>query len=165
MLCTVLFACGHEKRMDIIFPVEHEERFQNSGVIEQMEKYHCCPKCKHEALAQELLKKQAIENGLPELEGSEKQIAWAMKLRSDLLLMKDFLFTERTGRFIRRIRMKGCTIEEVQQTFEQAVEKILRTETSAKYYIDNADILQRSDVVSRLIKHSGLAMQDVELDD
>lgn len=51
--------------------------------IEWLERCGLCSECKKEQTAEEI--RQAEAAGLPELEGSEKQIAWATKIRNGYL--------------------------------------------------------------------------------
>ncbi|GHV45324.1 hypothetical protein FACS1894204_04160 [Synergistales bacterium] len=77
----IVYSCGHEGRVDIIGPTKDRQRkadWYASGL---------CPEC-YEAKKQadratelEKAKQNAVEMELPELTGSDKQVAWAMKIR------------------------------------------------------------------------------------
>lgn len=71
---TITHKCGHTREVDLSWA-----SWGVDGIIEEKES-ELCPDCEHERLM-----KLQEENGLPELKGSEKQVAWAMKIRQDFL--------------------------------------------------------------------------------
>ncbi|GHV36363.1 hypothetical protein FACS1894187_10840 [Synergistales bacterium] len=77
----IIYSCGHEGRVDIIGPTKDRQRkadWYASGL---------CPECYEakkladRAAELEKAKANAVEMELPELTGTEKQVAWAMKIR------------------------------------------------------------------------------------
>lgn len=71
---TITHKCGHTREVDLSWA-----SWGVDDIIEEKES-ELCPDCEHERLM-----KLQEENGLPELKGSEKQVAWAMKIRQDFL--------------------------------------------------------------------------------
>lgn len=78
----VNFTCGHTETVQLFGKHTERERW-----IEWAERNKVCPECyekQKEETRQEATKQaaaEAIENGLPSLTGSEKQIAWAERIR------------------------------------------------------------------------------------
>lgn len=75
---TIEHKCGHEREVNIVGP-EKERPRKREWLASQV-----CPDCKREQT------RLAVEawteaRGLVELAGSEKQIAWALKIRKELL--------------------------------------------------------------------------------
>lgn len=75
MKYDVTMSCGHKVEVQLFGKGEERER-----KIKWLEEYGLCTKCKEE---QE--KEKAKNKGLPELEGTEKQIKWAMTIRNKIL--------------------------------------------------------------------------------
>lgn len=78
MKYEVEMSCGHTETIQLFGKCADRER-----KIEWLERYGLCEECKKEKAAEEM--KKAEEAGLPELEGSEKQIAWAAKIRNGFM--------------------------------------------------------------------------------
>lgn len=78
MKYEVKMSCGHTETIQLFGKTADRERR-----IEWLERYGLCEECKKEKAAEEMRK--AEEAGLPELEGSEKQIAWAVKIRNGFM--------------------------------------------------------------------------------
>lgn len=83
-------ACGHIETVDLYGPSKNRE-----WRLENVEAEKLCEECYKAKLAEEreLANKQAAEaaqaQGLPELEGTEKQIAWAETIRQEILAAID----------------------------------------------------------------------------
>ena len=81
---TIEYACGHT---DTAYFGGYTEEYADDRAKDE-EKYNC-PACRKEKLAKERaeesarIAKEAKEQGLPNLTGSEKQVQWAVKLRDD----------------------------------------------------------------------------------
>lgn len=83
--------------------------------------------------------KEAAENGMPELQGSPKQITWAVQLRAT--------YIEKTAAYAEGLRSKiRCRTEEGKEspktvdkllTFEATKEYILKNITNSKWWIDS----------------------------
>lgn len=81
MKYQVTFACGHEGRVDL-FGKNSEREYRLERLAREI-----CPEC---AAAQRVKKEEeavaaAKASGLPELEGSEKQVAWATRIRQNAI--------------------------------------------------------------------------------
>lgn len=125
------YSCGHDGRVNVIGPGKDRQWKIDrhfSGI---------CDDCR--AKERELASKEAAEKAkemeLPELTGSEKQIAWAVMLRDKL--MKEFTRLEEPGRFEyivgKDYRLKELTRQEVKAIRDYIVDN----EKAAKWYIDN----------------------------
>ena len=85
MKYNVKFSCGHTVEMQLYGSTRDRER-----KIEWYEK-QVCPDCYKKQLAEERAKatveaaEAAKTNNLPELTGSEKQVAWALTIRQNIL--------------------------------------------------------------------------------
>ena len=74
MKYAIHYTCGHEGEASLVGPGARRERR-----IEAMER-EVCPECQAAAVA-----RHAEANGLPQLSGSPKQVAWAGGLRVELV--------------------------------------------------------------------------------
>lgn len=109
------YRCGHIGEINL-YGSRKEREWKATRIFSEL-----CNNCKN-AKATE----KAKEVGLPELVGSERQVAWANTIRQDILKR----FDEREGLTL-FIRMKRFAEEDVQKAGE-----VLRAETSAKFFID-----------------------------
>lgn len=138
---TVKFACGHTAEIQL-FGKESERQSK----IKYLEESGMCPSCfkkqKEEAkkAAEAQAAAEASEMGLLELAGSEKQVAWATKIRNGLMesisKMQDAAFkiienAKETGKHQDDLPRVEKAIE-----FLNACEKVAGTETSAAAFID-----------------------------
>lgn len=119
------YNCGCEGRVDIIGP-KKERRWKADRHFDQ-DCYECVNKRNKEL---------AEEAGLPNLSGSEKQIAWATSIRQDLYKeAQEFI---ETGE--KQIKELGeqLTNEQIAQFEEnvRTIEKLFEKKES-KYWIDN----------------------------
>jgi hypothetical protein len=155
----VTYSCGHSDTIQLYGP--NKERTRK---IEWLERDGLCPECYKAKMEQQAVKK-SNEMGLPELVGSEKQVAWAKKIRLDMI---DRLQDSTTGRAygcpeklevllnqfgkesviaerISAAKEKGFTDEQIAEGLKGLMEIINRVEklntfkstTSAKWIIDN----------------------------
>lgn len=130
------FSCGHEGRVNIIGPTK-DRQWKADRQFEKM-----CRECWEKHLEEERQKanekaaKLAKEMELPELFGSERQIAWANTIRQNLI--------EAFGRVAESIE----ALEELDEWYDIKVTKedvitirdyILENKTDSRYYIDNRD--------------------------
>lgn len=132
------YACGHEGVIHIYGPTkEHEQK--REYVFSQV-----CPECaklerqKERDEANKKASDAAIKSGLPELTGTEKQIAWATTIRNDIIGLIDNLAKEHEGCEVQISDGKLIHIEEWQKAFET----ILKCETTAKFWIENREKYQ-----------------------
>lgn len=130
---TVTYFCGHDGEVDLYGPRrEREDR------LAWYERNRLCPDCYRERVRrerEEASAKAAEANavrGLPALEGSEKQIAWAESLRAPV--------AERLSRV--EVADAAWATPEALEAAKDAVvlvtEEILR-QTDAKWWIDRRD--------------------------
>lgn len=129
---TITFSCGHTGEVNLIGKGEERERR-----IQYLETSGDCPECYKKRIeanraAQDAAAKQAaIEQELPALTGTEKQIAWAETLRQKMLAsLEEMLEEERQHHF-------GFKQEALDNpVFMQAVDSIYH-ESAAKWWIDH----------------------------
>lgn len=123
------YSCGHEGRTNVVGPTK------NRDWIAEKHFSGLCSDCwekkvetdKIEANAKALEKAKEME--LPELQGTEKQVAWANTLRQKMI--EDF-----EKRFESPIEKKKDLLREV-------LNHVLTTKTSASWYIDNRGNMPR----------------------
>ena len=133
------YCCGHEGRTDIVGPTKDRERkadWHFSGL---------CPECykKHLIEEKERKNKEAAEKSaemeLPELTGTEKQIAWANTIRlkqiNDVNSKIDKLGKLLKEKGLQVIPEENITIKEVLDSFEY----FIKTHTESKYWIEHRD--------------------------
>lgn len=131
----VTFSCGHTDRVQLYGPGKERDRW-----IEWAENSGLCPECYEEMKRKQYEEKvqkaqeEAQEWGLPELTGTEKQIAWANVLRQNAI--KEF-----------KVLKEHIKDEFLAETFgmlssrdfaEMLFNRILKRETTAKWWIENA---------------------------
>ena len=110
----VVFACGHTETKDLYGKSADRER-----KIEWMGKYGLCSEC-YKKKTQEQQDDRKAKNNLPDLTGSEKQVAWAEKIRDGIIL--DW--------------------ENIEQQIEPRDEKFinwLKNQIEARFWIDNRE--------------------------
>jgi hypothetical protein len=147
----VKFSCGHTETIQLVGKIKERERR-----IEWLENHGLCSEC-YEAEKKRQFEEQnkkaaeeAKEYGLPELSGTEKQVAWGNTIRQEWIreaeiqikYAKEFLEDARES--------KPEAIQEYQEKLDivtEAVEWILKNRTDAKQWIDT-----RHYSVSRAIK-------------
>ncbi len=125
MKYQVTYACGHEGRVDLFGKNSERER-----KLEQFAR-GICPEC---AAAQRAEKEEeaivaAKASGLPELEGSEKQVAWATRIRQNLIT--EFAGWQKED-YADFEYLNGKTKEQVNGLFEAALKQ-----TRATFWINN----------------------------
>lgn len=127
-----IFTCGHEGEIREVGSGRAERaawKFEN----------HVCPDCYEEELKAKARKeiKAAANNGLPELEGSEKQIAWAIKIRQEWIKQaKEFALPYRQAL---ADKMDGADDKGLFQAGLEAIDKVLerKNNASAKFWIES----------------------------
>lgn len=140
-----IFSCGHEGRVNVIGPQKYrqykiEQRF--SGL---------CPECYKKYLKEEREKRNLVdaevakEMELPELQGTEKQVAWANTLRNAFIERiekskedKNFADTLKWELNISRLEAK-----KVINNFDDILEEIM-IKDEARFFIDNRDRFNRT---------------------
>lgn len=128
------YACGHEGRVNIIGPVK-DRQWKADREFSKM-----CPDCwkKHLEEKRERENREAAEKakemGLPQLEGTEKQIAWANTIRQKVIekfeevTPEDLKFWASTY-----TKLQGLSIEDMKIILDY----IIKNKTKASFYIEN----------------------------
>lgn len=139
---SVTFSCGHTEIVNLIGKVNDRER-----KIEWFEKHGLCSECweaERKRQYEEQAKKaaeEAQELGLPELEGTEKQVAWANTLRQQFIEnCEEFISSQE--RLLSRNRFRDNPeerekLETAIAGMKKAIDTRLLSETSARFWIDN----------------------------
>jgi hypothetical protein len=156
----VRFSCGHTEIKDLVGKVVDRER-----KIEWMESQGLCSEC-YRAEQTQKTTQQSKSAGLPELEGSEKQVAWANKIRLQMIgIVQDTINGLTKGRGTTQIeeqiakigkdgiletlkanaKAKGANEEQTKKAVDQIQSlfnnldrlNTFKTTTSAKWIIDN----------------------------
>ena len=127
------FSCGHEGRTNIIGPQKNRE-----WIKEQRFKGLCpdCYKKKMEEEREEANRKAEEKNKemeLPELTGTEKQIAWAIKLRIKFIDEVTEIADIREERYFKLHNKHSKRA----QRYRETLNHIIETEKDSKFYIDN----------------------------
>jgi hypothetical protein len=137
----VNYSCGHSEREQFYGP--HRDRDSRKKWKER----GVCPDCYRKQKAEERMKasqvaaEQAKESGLPALVGSGKQIAWAETIRKNALAsaQNNVLSREDFAALPVDKQESGRGVFGVMRTARDRLE----TETSAKWWIDNRDSVNR----------------------
>ena len=135
MKYTVTCSCGHEITVDIFGSASDRKT-----KIKWYEQSAVCPDC---CKAQREASIADADKDLPKLEGTEKQVAWAGKIRVEMMKANKLLRfvldgTVTADRLISDItsRLAGGEVSEAAMKEAEKVLKIL-TETDAKWFIEN----------------------------
>lgn len=127
MKYTIEHSCGHDEEIQLFGKTAERER--RIAWLESKP----CRECESRERAA-----RAKEAGLPDLEGSEKQIAWAVDIRQRMLAE----FEEYTAGLIRSSESRGKITEEqaalARKNTGRALEAI-KAVSSAKWFIDHRD--------------------------
>lgn len=124
-------ACGHAETVNIGGKVSERDRL--AGYEERKMCYECykAKQAADRAAATEAASADAQTKNLPDLQGSDKQIAWAETIRASMLKMADYL-----PRFD-ALEAAG-TIDPVQAATKRMILRVQAC-NSAKWYIDNRE--------------------------
>lgn len=114
----IKYACGCERTVNLFG--KNADRERKIAWLETQ----ICPQCAAKAAA-EAAKAEADANGLPELEGTPKQVAWALDIRA-----------EWSAKVLKMLAMEPKTNEE--RLLQQAAAEVLNN-TSAKFWIENRE--------------------------
>lgn len=148
------YSCGHEGRTNIVGPTKDRERkaeWHFSGL---------CPECykKKQEEERNYANKEAAEKSaemeLPELTGTEKQVAWANTLRIKAI---DSL-NSRCNKIEVSLKEKGLDAipgEEIgMKEVYDSVQHFIQSHTDARYWIDTRDEgINLKNIVSEYKKH------------
>ncbi len=126
------YSCGHEGRVNIIGPVK-DRQWKADREFSKM-----CPECYKQYLKKqrekEILeaKKKAEEMELPELTGTEKQVAWAITLRDQLINKFNKAMNDEDYMEIISFDVRNITKEDMIKIRDYIIEN----KTNAEFYID-----------------------------
>ncbi len=125
-----VYACGHPGRVQIYGPVKDRDW------KEKKEFSKLCPECWKKKLAEENQKavETAKEMGLPELKGTEKQVAWANSIRLNVI---GELYQERLDYMLHEYKPEYH--EKIRKGMKQVRNYIIKNKTDASYFIDRRD--------------------------
>lgn len=141
---TVKFSCGHEETIQLYGTMK--SRDERIAYMEKHGKCEACKKAEYEAKRAEAhAKAEAEASKYPTLEGSEKQIAWAMDIRQKWVDEVNATLSK-SGMTWAQLQQNWDKMSEGQRqdVLDKPVDTHVAckfahviTETSAKYYIDN----------------------------
>ena len=119
MKYDIIFSCGHNGTVTLFGPNTERER-----KIWGYKNYGECAACKQARLEAENKKmaEESIKRGWAQLEGSEKQIAWATTIRINMVKELE----------------KKCA-EVFIEYFEKALPEVLSEHTSAAWWIEHRE--------------------------
>ena len=123
------FSCGHEGRVNVIGKIK-DRQWKIDRAFNDM-----CPECYQKWLQEEYERKnqealeEAKEMDLPELIGTEKQVAWANTLRKN--------FIDTVEKRIENLKEKSKPKKA--KRYSETLDYILLTKKEAKFYIDYRD--------------------------
>lgn len=135
------FSCGCEGKVNVIGP-QKERQWKIDRAFEKV-----CPECYEKYLEKERLRKnkeaaeKAKEMELPELRGTEKQIAWANTLRQDFINKISKFIEEEKDEDSWYYLKKQYNLKKLALIEDILIVRdyILENKTESKYYIDNRD--------------------------
>lgn len=158
------FSCGHEGRVNIIGPSKDRQRkadYRFSGVCEECYKKQLEEK-REQANQQALETSKEME--LPELQGTEKQVAWANTLR--LTMIEDLnkeIFNTTVDEAKAVLEAFGCkTRRELRTAIQEwplIVDDFMQKETKASFFIDNRNFDIK--LIVKMIKDYYIAKEEV----
>lgn len=135
---TVKFACGHEEVINLYGSNAERER-----KIAYYQEHVKCSECyKAEKKAEKETEISKIED-MPELQGSEKQVAWANDIRNKMAAEVVEYIESKTKTNIKTFAAAFAAFSEEQKALAVRNSEVIAkyatliTETSAKYYIEN----------------------------
>jgi hypothetical protein len=133
----VNFSCGHTETVNLIG--KHKGRERKIEWLKTQMCYACYQDVKQSIREKELeaAKEQAEKSGLPELLGSEKQVAWAETIRKNALASAKNAFV--TDEDFDKLP-KEYKENDVMNILKNA-RKQLETEVSAKWWIENRGVV------------------------
>ena len=133
----ITYKCGHEVERQLFGKISDRENYI-SWAQEQL-----CPACQRKIHHDEALA-DAVAKGYPELEGSEKQVAWAMDLRYTFVNDTEDYIKEEIEYVIPDVYKNEVARNEQLAKFNkfctelcEVVAYLLTNKTSAKYWIDS----------------------------
>ena len=133
----VTYKCGHTAYVKLYGSTADRER-----KIKYIEEYQVCPECKARRNAEEnrVSAQKAEEAGLPNLVGTEKQVAWATTIRDKAIETINSLVTKNANG-VMPVRLR------------KIVDLWLESEVKAAYWIENRDMTAAGNIYKLLQKY------------
>lgn len=166
------FSCGHEGRVDVIGRVK-DRQWKADRRFDGL-----CPECfkkkKEEEREQENLKaaKESKEMDLPELVGSEKQVAWANTLRLNLIEKFDKL--KKGDKYDMEYSIDYITLnsnfsekeaKNIVNSLDDILEYILLNKINASFFINNRDCFRIEDLFISIYKEMKTKQEKEDMKD
>lgn len=139
----VLFACGHTATIQL-----YGKHLECESYIQWCRENRVCPDCyekekaeeKAERLAEykkeaEKAKTEAESLGLPQLEGSPKQVSWAMNIRKELLPLIEEAYNYLDKNFDSKKYKKEVCLNCAKEWLNR-----FQSQTKASFWIDHRDM-------------------------
>lgn len=137
----ITYKCGHEVEKQLFGKISERENYI-SWAEEQL-----CPACQRKIHHDKALA-DAATNGYPELEGSEKQVTWAIDLRYTFVKNVEAEIKEKRDRLERiseneeEKNARLTKFEKFLPEFYEVMNNLLANKTSAKFWIDNREYIE-----------------------
>lgn len=134
----VVYSCGHKAHVTLYGKSEEQERKRK-----WCEEQGICPSCYAEQMKQDraaLLSMRKDEYSLPDLEGSEKQIAWAEKIRNAGIDLLERVIVQGDNDIALAANPKQAS-QLIQQRHEaiELCREMFAVVTDSRFYIDNRE--------------------------
>lgn len=133
----VNYSCGHSGTVSLVGKVTERER-----KIEWLKESGDCPDC-YRAAQQKKAEEETKKMGLPPLTGTEKQIAWADKIRIEKIKMLESEMTSSMKTFEKMGKHEA--FEKVRKAVE---EKGLSAAESEKYFKNLEDVFKKVELLN-----------------
>ena len=134
---TVTFACGHTQKVDLKGP--YKDHGRKLGWLRTQK----CLDCKR-AAEQEAIRQEAASQGLPDLIGTDKQIAWALSLRRSMLPA------------VRQCLHAAVAAGQISSDDAYSIDQRVCAVKKARFWIEHRD--DRPDVLVDLVQNNAVAM-------
>ena len=132
MKYTVKYSCGHEGTVELFGKESERER-----KIAWYEREGICPECYAAARKAEQEKAEA-EYSLPELVGTEKQVAWAKKIRMKFIAQREEE-AKRNAELYKRTQDTKENIEKHKALFAAFCDEFFGETSASAWIAKNAD--------------------------
>lgn len=137
----ITYKCGHEVEKQLFGKISERENYI-SWAEEQL-----CPTCQRKIHHDKALA-DAATNDYPELEGSEKQVTWAIDLRYTFVKNVEAEIKGNRDRIVRfseneeEKNARLTKLEKLLPEFYEVMNNLLAKKTSAKFWIDNREYIE-----------------------
>ncbi len=129
-LYQIAHTCGHNEEVNITGTNVHGERERRAAWLES-KPCRACERAAQSTAAQAV----AVADRLPDLTGSEKQIAWAERIRAEVLASIDQFFAAARREAEKMNEVAKLEIEMTRQ-YQPLIVRV-RSQTSASWWIDH----------------------------